>query len=187
MASPTALADDRRDNEEIGSNASDPVRAKEPVMRKRTATTTAIILSLAAAGAPAASARPVDFLPASQHSSAAVDSRPEKTMIPVTGLVIPGHATNGTGSTPAPTPQERRRVAGLSAYREGQLAASFATAANTGSPPQAIVRVHAPQSGFDWGDAGLGAAGGLALSVIAVGGAFAVSGRRSRRSTAVPN
>jgi hypothetical protein len=160
--------------------------AKEPVMRKRTATTTAIILSLTAAGAPAASARPVDLLPASQHSSAAVYSRPEKTMIPVTGLVIPGHATDGTGSTPAPTPQERR-VAGLSAYREGQLAASFATAANTGSPPQAIVRVHAPQSGFDWGDAGLGAAGGLALSVIAVGGAFAVSGRRSRRSTAVPN
>ncbi len=91
---------------------------------------------------------------------------------------------------PSLAQQERQRVAALSAYREGQLAAAFdvaATAANQASAPQAVVRVHTPQSGFDWGDAGLGAAGGLALLVIAVGGAFAVSQRRSRRSTAVPS
>lgn len=43
-----------------------------------------------------------------------------------------------------------------------------------------IVRVTAPNGGFDWGDAGIGAAGGFALSMIALGGAVAASGRRPR-------
>jgi hypothetical protein len=49
------------------------------------------------------------------------------------------------------------------------------------------VRTISGDSGFDWGDAGIGAGAGLALSVIAVGGALAVSQRRSRRSTSVPS
>jgi hypothetical protein len=53
--------------------------------------------------------------------------------------------------------------------------------------PEAVVRIQTPSNGFDWGDAGIGAAGGLALSVIAVGGALAVSQRRSRRGTTVPS
>ena len=40
---------------------------------------------------------------------------------------------------------------------------------------QAVVRIQTPPSGFDWGDAAIGAAGGLALSLIAVGGALVVS------------
>jgi hypothetical protein len=52
--------------------------------------------------------------------------------------------------------------------------------------PPALVRAQAPQRGFDWDDAGIGAAGGLMLSIVAVAGAFAVTQRRSRRSTAVP-
>jgi len=48
------------------------------------------------------------------------------------------------------------------------------------SPPTTtIVRVTPPAGGFDWGDAGIGAAGGLALTLIGVGGALAVSGRRT--------
>jgi hypothetical protein len=118
-------------------------------MRSRTATTAAIILSLAAAGAPAASARPVDIiLPASHQSPATVYSRPDKTLIPVTAPYA------------GPVPK-------------------------TTAPP-VVARVQAPQSGFDWGDAGIGAAG-LAFSVIGIGGAVAVSQRRSRRSTAVPS
>jgi hypothetical protein len=39
--------------------------------------------------------------------------------------------------------------------------------------------------GFDWRDAGIGAAGGLGLSMVAVGGTFVVTGRRRhRRDTA---
>ena len=105
-------------------------------------------LARAAAGAPAATARPADFVPPSHQSPASVYSRPDKTVIPVTAPYV-------------------------------------GAVANTTAPP-AVARVQAPQSGFDWGDAGIGAAG-LALSVIGLGGAFAVSQRRSRRTTALPS
>jgi hypothetical protein len=48
------------------------------------------------------------------------------------------------------------------------------------STEQAVVRIQTPPSGFDWGDAAVGAAGGFALSLIAVGGALVVSQRRGR-------
>jgi hypothetical protein len=41
--------------------------------------------------------------------------------------------------------------------------------------------VQAPSSGFDWGDAGIGAAGGLALAMLGLGGALAVSSQRRAR------
>jgi hypothetical protein len=116
-------------------------------MTRRTATTAAIILSLAA-GAPAANARPADIFPPTHQSPAAVYSRPDKTMLPTS-------ATAG-GDFLAP------------------------------AAPPVVARVQAPQSGFDWGDAGIGAAG-LALSAVGIGGAFAVSQRRSRRRTALPS
>jgi hypothetical protein len=50
-----------------------------------------------------------------------------------------------------------------------------------------IVRVTAPSSGFDWGDAGIGAAGGFALSMIGIGGALALSQHRSRSNPALTN
>jgi hypothetical protein len=52
------------------------------------------------------------------------------------------------------------------------------------STPPTIVRVTAGNSGFDWGDAGIGAAGGLALSMVGLGGALAVSQHRNRRTAA---
>jgi hypothetical protein len=39
-------------------------------------------------------------------------------------------------------------------------------------------------SSFDWGDAAIGAAGGLVISVVGLGGALALSQRRTRRSGA---
>jgi hypothetical protein len=51
-----------------------------------------------------------------------------------------------------------------------------------GSPVGAqptIVHVE-PKSGFDWLDAGVGVAGGIALSIAGVGGALAFSQRRER-------
>jgi hypothetical protein len=122
-------------------------------MTNRTATTAAIVLSLAAGGAPAASAMPAGpggFVPTGKQASARVYDRPDREMIPV---------------SPPPSAEP---------------------IANT-SITRPVVHVLTPNTGFDWGDAGLGAAGGLTLSLIAVGGAFAVSGRRSRRSTAVPS
>ena len=57
--------------------------------------------------------------------------------------------------------------------------ASRSTSADA-SMQQAVVRIQTPPSGFDWGDAAIGAAGGLALALIAVGGALVVSQRRGR-------
>ena len=39
----------------------------------------------------------------------------------------------------------------------------------------------ASAGGFDWGDAGIGAAGGVGLSIVGVGGLLAASSRRARR------
>jgi hypothetical protein len=50
------------------------------------------------------------------------------------------------------------------------------------STPAVIVRVNNTKSGFDWGDAGIGAAAALGLSLIALAGGLAVSHRSARRS-----
>ena len=142
---------DRRTVKETGSQHESGPGPMEPIVRNRT-TTAAIILSLAAAGAPAASAKPADFVPPSHQTPASVYSRPDKSMIPIS-------SPYPSGSNPTPA-----------------------------TVPQAVVRVQTPQGGFDWGDAGIGAAGGLALSLIALGGGLAASsqrrGRRTRHSTA---
>jgi hypothetical protein len=50
--------------------------------------------------------------------------------------------------------------------------------------PTTIVRVLVPGGGFDWGDAGIGAAGGLAVSLLGIGSVMVVSQRRTRRGGA---
>jgi hypothetical protein len=135
----------------IGAQPAIRSSTKEPVMINRTATTTLLVLSLAAAGAPAASARPADFVPAGKQAPASVYSRPDKSLIPAT--------TNyGGGIANAPA-------------------------------PHAVVRAQTPASGFDWGDAGIGAAGGLALAMLGVGGGLAIAHRpqRSRHTAALPS
>jgi hypothetical protein len=46
--------------------------------------------------------------------------------------------------------------------------------------PAPVVEVDSPSSGFDWGDAGIGAAGMLALFGIAGGSALLLTGRKRR-------
>ena len=45
----------------------------------------------------------------------------------------------------------------------------------------AAPRAATPGSSFDWGDAGIGAAGGVVLSIIGIGGGLALTQRRTRR------
>jgi hypothetical protein len=120
----------------------------------RMTTTAAVILSLAAASAPAASARPADYLPVGKQAPATgVYSRPDKSMIVAT------------------SPSSAAIVA-------------------KASVPQAVVRIQSPPSGFDWGDAGIGAVGGLALAMLGVGGGLVISHhrpRRTRHTTALPS
>ena len=89
---------------------------------RRITTTAAVLLSLTAAGAPAAMARP-DFAPAAKVAAPAL---------------------------------------------------------STQSAPPPVVRIETPQSGFDWGDAGIGAAGGLALSILGIGTALVLTDRHGR-------
>jgi hypothetical protein len=51
--------------------------------------------------------------------------------------------------------------------------------------PAPVVEVRGPSGGFDWGDAGIGAAGMLALFSIAAGSALLLMGRRRRRGFSV--
>lgn len=53
--------------------------------------------------------------------------------------------------------------------------------------PEPVVEIHeSPGSGFDWGDAGIGAAGLLALLSIAGGVTLLAVGRRRRRDIGAP-
>ena len=49
-------------------------------------------------------------------------------------------------------------------------------------PQTPVVRITTPASGFDWGDAGIGAAGGLGLAMLGLGGGLVISQRRPRRT-----
>jgi len=65
-----------------------------------------------------------------------------------------------------------------------QVSTGYRTVSHPTTPT--VVRVTAPGGGFDWGDAGIGAAGALGLAIIAFGGGLTISRRRARplRSTA---
>jgi len=83
-----------------------------------------------------------------------------------------------------PTPHVKQATA--LALALGAAVPSAASAKASGGDPTPsttqttpIVRVTIPASGFDWGDAGIGAAGGLALSILGVGVALTVSQRRN--------
>jgi hypothetical protein len=160
-------------------------------MTNRAATTVFIIMSLAATSAPTASAMPAGpgrFVPTSQQSPAAVYSRPDRQMIPLSPPATSSGAIGRAAGLRSLAQQERQRVVAIHDLSDKQLAARLGAAprvANETNASQTVVRANAPQSGFDWGDAGIGAAG-VALSVIGIGGAFAVSQRRSRRTTGAP-
>ena len=49
--------------------------------------------------------------------------------------------------------------------------------------PVTIVRVSDPNGGFEWGDAGIGAAGALGLVLAATGGTLLLARRRNDPST----
>jgi hypothetical protein len=50
-------------------------------------------------------------------------------------------------------------------------------------PSPTIVRITSPSNpGFNWADAGIGAAGGLALALVGIGGGLAIVQHREHRS-----
>lgn len=76
--------------------------------------------------------------------------------------------------------------ASAAALRSEQTSSVVRTNADEQTPARTrvtIVRVSTPTSGFDWGDAGIGAAAGLALSMLALGLVLVASQHRARRSS----
>jgi hypothetical protein len=128
--------------------------------------TTAVLVSLGLAiSATPALALPTDLTPNGSEvpaGSPSVTSQPTSAGLSQTSPVV------------SPNPDQRVLPTG-----QHQLVP-------TTSPPSpvspTIVRVVAPSGGFDWGDAGIGAAGGFALSMIVAGGALVASQRRDRRT-----
>jgi hypothetical protein len=85
-----------------------------------------------------------------------------------------------TQSQPGPyTDSERKLVE--SPEVQGMVARASREIRET--PP--VVEVRGPSGGFDWGDAGIGAAGMLALFSIVAGSALLLVGRKRRRGVQV--
>jgi hypothetical protein len=150
----------------------------------RITTAAAVLLTLAAAGAPTAAARPAFDPPTvGNQAPTSVYSRPDKSMVAVKSLSA---AVVAKTSVPPSLPRpERYRVAALSALSDRQLAAAFGVAPHVAAkvgPPQAVIRVQTPQSGFDWGDAGIGASAGFMLAMLGLGGGLLISRQRPRRA-----
>ena len=126
--------------------------------------TIGVVLALALASAASASASQVDLNTNGSEVPAATAST----------------QTTSHETTNAATPF----VQAASARVAHQLAARD-TARHSAivSTPAAIVHVTAGDSGFDWGDAAIGAGGGIALTMIGLAAALAASQRRARRAS----
>ena len=84
-------------------------------------------------------------------------------------------------------PTQHVKKATVLALALGAIAPAAASAKPVGPDPAPftaqttpIVQITTPSSGFDWADAGIGAAGGLAITMLGVGGALVVAQRRGR-------
>jgi hypothetical protein len=120
-------------------------------------TTLALTMALGAV-APAAHARlAVEPVPPASTSTSVQDIKSAQD--------LRRGAQTSTSVQDVKSAQDLRRVAGTSSL------------AGTVDPGRQVITVSAP-GGFDWGDAAIGAAGGLGLALAAVGGTLAVAGRR---------
>jgi hypothetical protein len=133
-------------------------------------TTAAVTLALAPTGATAAAGN-------ATGSSPSVRPNPDEQILTAPGQ--PAHAGQPATRAVQPNPDEQTPIA--TNTRQGPIATNTRQGP-IASTPAVIVRVSSAKSGFDWGDAGIGAAGGLGLSLIALAGGLAVSQRRARRT-----
>jgi len=135
----------------------------------RITTTIALTLALTATAAPVASADPAPLA----HAEAAI-----------------------ANASPHPQPSNGPCSEVCSGRGYGSVNVSTRTPASTGprsevvsgggygpvSVPATVVRVAAPGSGFDWGDAGIGAGGAFALTMIGLGGVLTATNRRGHHT-----
>jgi hypothetical protein len=164
----------------------------------RIASAVALALALAASVAPAASADPQPLASAeatiAANGEAPTAVRPnadEQTLTQATANSGPcsevcsggGYGLGGTSLAESGARLPHNPLAGTGLL--SQQPSGLVAAAHT----RAVVHVIAPSGGFDWGDAGVGAGGMLALILIAAGGVITLARRRSQSvaPTARPN
>jgi hypothetical protein len=85
-------------------------------------------------------------------------------------------------SRPSPPPATPGTVVPSTGMGQTGAAAGDLAAYRLHTRAQTSVAATSPSDGFDWGDAGIGAAAGLALAVLGVGGGLALIQRRSGRT-----
>jgi hypothetical protein len=170
----------------------------------RITATAAVLLSLATASAPTAGARPADYVPPDNQTPASIYSRPDKSMASVNS---PSSLDGGSAPNPTLPPvlpsikpaqiaaiDQTERQAAAYALPSGSQFSNAETNAYADTTNRdiksAAVAAATPRTGFDWGDAGIGAAGGLALAILGLGAGLVISQRRPRRTghtTALPS
>jgi hypothetical protein len=92
------------------------------------------------------------------------------------------------------SPKPRKNVSALAltlgaiappAAQQVDLQPATAATARSRQPAVQVVRIPTG-SGFDWGDAGIGAAAGFGLSMLAIGGRLLITDKPRRQRQAAP-
>ena len=109
-----------------------------------------------------------------------VESPEVQQMVQRTAGEISASSPVVTHSNPGPYTDAERQL--VESPEVQQMVQRLAGEISASSP---VVAVSAPSGGFDWGDAGIGAAGMVALFSIAAGSALLLMGRRRRRDVRV--
>jgi len=138
-------------------------------MLRRNILTTAALMAVFAVPASAQTDSAPYTLDRDYGSPDAADAARDLPLAPVAPFANPG-----------PYPDSERNLVESPEVQQMQQRVSGQISA---IPP--VVQVSAPSGGFDWGDAGIGAAGMLALFSIAAGSALMLTGRRRRRGVRV--
>ena len=137
-------------------------------------TATAVLVTALAAATPAAAG--------SGTTGASPTVRPNPDEQVLTSQARPTDSAQSPNPAVHPNPDQQTATATTASSGPASEATSGGSHGNQSSAP-VIVRVSTPKGGFDWGDAGIGAASGLGLSLLGVAGAVALSQRRARRTT----
>ena len=142
---------------------------------------TALALALGAMAAPAASAMPIGGIPArpTLSTSANRDPQPVNPLAEARAL----KATNPLFYRNVSVRRLETQLAGPPVYsrQDKQVVPSSPTPV---SSPASSPRSATPSGGFEWAYVGVGG-GALAISLFGIGGAFAISQRRTRRTAAL--
>lgn len=134
---------------------------------------TAVALAVGAFAAPVAAAGPTAHY-----------SRQDKQLIPsARSAGVQGLPPILPAPNPAQTAAIQRAEAAQGLAPSLPNSARYSSAETNAYPSRSgVARVAASDGGFDWGDAGIGAAGGLVLSIVAIGGGLVLVERRPRRT-----